>query len=299
MDKFEEMRVVLAIVDAGSFAAAANVLGMSRPAVSRHLASLEERLGVRLLQRTTRRISLTEEGEVFTARCRELLAEVDEAEAEVTSRSGEAAGRLEVNAPVTFGLLHLARLWPQFMERQPKVSLNVTLSDRVVDLVEEGYDLAVRIGRLASSSLISRRITSTRLVLCASPDYLRRHGAPRTPADLAGHPVMLYTLSSMGDVWEFDGPQGREAVRVHAAMRSNSGDNCRAAALAHRGVVFQPSFLVGEDLARGDLVELMPEYRGAELGVYAVYPTRKHVSPKVRVLIEFLVEAFRERPWPE
>ena len=299
MDKFEEMRVVLAIVDAGSFAGAAQALEMSRPAVSRHLASLEERLGVRLLHRTTRRLSLTEEGEVFCARCRELLAEVEEAEAEVTSRSGEAAGRLEVNAPVTFGLLHLARLWPRFMARQPKVLLNVTLSDRVVDLVEEGYDLAVRIGRLASSSLISRRLTSTRLVLCASPGYLRAHGTPERPADLARHAVMLYTLSSMGEVWEFDGPDGRESVRVRPVMRSNSGDNCRAAALEDRGIVLQPSFMVGEDLARGDLVELMPGYRGDELGVFAVYPSRKHVSPKVRVLIDFLVESFRDRPWPE
>lgn len=299
MDRFQQMRVFATVVDAGSFVAAADALAMSKPAVSRHVAELEARLGVRLLHRTTRRLSLTDEGEIFHARCRELLAEIEEAEAEITSRAGQASGLLKVNVPVSFGILHLAPLWPRFMSANPAVSLEVTLADRIVDLVEEGFDLAVRIARLPSSSLISRRLTSTRMILCASPDYLREHGTPAHPAELAKHAVHAYSLLSMGENWEFDGPDGRVSVRVSPRMRTNSGDTCRAAALQHGGIVLQPSFLVGEDLRSGALVEVLPRYRSAELGVYAVYPTRKHVSPKVRLLIDFLARAFRARPWPQ
>jgi DNA-binding transcriptional LysR family regulator len=299
MDKFVEMQTFAAVVDAGSFVKAADMLDMSKAAVSRYVGDLESRLGVRLLHRTTRSLSLTEEGEVFHARCKELLVGIDEAEAEITSRSGEATGTLKVNVPVTFGLLHLAPLWAAFMSLNPNVRLDVTLTDRVVDLVEEGYDLAVRIARLPSSSLVCRKLTSTRMVLCASPAYLREHGTPEHPSDLAHHAVIAYSLLSIGDTWEFAGPNGPVAVEVSPRMHTNSGDTCRAVALQHRGIVLQPSFLVGGDLLSGALVEVMPQYRAIELGVYAIYPTRKHVSPKVRVLIDFLVEAFRMRVWPE
>lgn len=299
MDRLQQMRVFTAVVDAGSFVAAADATGMSRPAVSRHVAELEARLGVRLLHRTTRRLSLTDEGEIFHARCRELLAEVEEAEAEITSRAGQASGLLKVNVPVSFGVLHLAPLWPRFMSANPAVTLDVALSDRIVDLVDEGFDLAVRIARLPSSSLISRRLTSTRMILCASRAYLREHGVPDHPSQLVDHTVLAYSLLAMGENWEFDGPDGHVSVKVSPRMRTNSGDTCRAAALQHAGVVLQPSFLVGEDLRSGALVEVLPGYRSAELGVYAVYPSRKHVSPKVRLLIDFLARAFRARPWPE
>ena len=298
MDRLEAMRVFVAVVDAGSFVAASDALPMSKAAVSRHVAELEAHLGVRLLNRTTRRLSLTPEGEVFHARCKEVLASVDEAEAEITSRSGEATGLLRVNAPFTFGLLHLAPLWMAFMASHPKLTLDVTLSDRVVDLVEEGFDLAVRIARLPDSSLVSRQIASTRLVLCASPGYLRQHGTPRHPAELAQHQVAAYSLFSMGDNWSFTGPQGAVTVKVSPRLRCNNGDTCRLAALRHQGIVLQPSFLVGPDLQAGALVELMPEYRSIELVVYVVYPSRKFVSPKVRLLIDFLVEAFRMQAWP-
>lgn len=299
MDRFEEMRVFAAVVDAGSFVGAAQPLEMSKPTVSRQVADLEARLGVRLLHRTTRKLSLTPEGEVFYARCKELLENVDEAEAEISARSGEARGLLKVNVPVTFGLLHLAPLWPEFMELHPQVTLDVTLADRVVDLVEEGFDMAVRIARLPSSSLISRRIAWTRMVLCASPGYLRRRGAPTHPTELSGHDVMAYSLLSTGETWEFTGPDSEAvSVRVQPRMRTNSGDTCRMAALRHKGIVLQPSFLVGPDLQAGTLVELMPEYRSFELGVYAVYPSRKFVSPKVRLLIDFLADAFRMQAWP-
>jgi DNA-binding transcriptional LysR family regulator len=298
MDRFEEMRVFAAVVDAGSFVGASLALDMSKAAVSRHVAELESRLGVRLLHRTTRKLSLTPEGEVFHVRCRELLGSVDEAEAEITSRSGEGSGVLRVNVPVSFGLLHLAPLWVEFMARHPKVTLDVTLADRVVDLVEEGFDMAVRIARLPSSSLVSRPLTSTRLVLCASPAYLRKRGQPTHPSELVGHDVLAYSLFSMGDQWEFTGSEGVISVKVAPRMRTNSGDTCRVAALRNQGVVLQPTFLVGPDLLAGTLVEVMPAWRSVELGVSAVYPSRKFVSPKVRLMIEFLVNALRMRAWP-
>ena len=297
MDKFQEMRVFAGVVDAGSFVGASDALEMSKPAVSRHVADLESRLGVRLLHRTTRRLSLTDEGEVFYARCKELLGNIEEAEAEITSRSGQASGQLKVSVPVSFGLLHLAPLWADFMARHPKVMLDLTLSDRMVDLVEEGFDLAVRIARLPSSSLISRKLSSSRMVLCASPAYLKANGTPQQPSELAGHKVAAYSLLSMGEVWEFDGPHGHVAVKVDPHMRTNSGDTCRAVALRHQALIIQPSFLVGDDLKSGALVELMPEYHSIEMGIYAMYPTRKHVLPKVRLLIDYLVEAFSGKNW--
>lgn len=293
MDAYKEMRTFVAVVDAGSFVRAANVLGLSTTAVSRLIGELEARLGVRLLQRTTRRLSLTQEGDVFQQRCRDLLADLEQAEGEITASATEAAGHLRVNAPVSFGLTHLAPLWALFMAQHPNVVLDVTLTDRVVDLVDEGYDLAIRIGRLRSSSLVSRQLTSTRLVLCASPDYLREHDTLAHPSDLAEHAVIAYTLLAMGDQWDFDGPDGPVSVRVTPRMRSNSGDTCCAAALGHAGIVLQPSFLVDSHLRSGALVEILTDYRSIELGVHAVYPHRKYLPPKVRVLVEFLAQAWR------
>jgi DNA-binding transcriptional LysR family regulator len=292
MDKFLEMQTFSAVVDAGSFVKAAEVLGLSKAAMSRYVGELETRLGVRLLQRTTRRLSLTEEGQVFYTRCKELLAGVDEAEAEITSRSGAASGLLRINAPVTFGILHLAPLWGQFRTQYPQVSLDVTLADRVVDLVDEGYDVAIRIATLPSSTLISKRLTSTRLILCASPKYLQKNGTPTQPNDLAKHAVISYSYLATRDEWHFEGPQGAVSVKTQPCIHTNSGDTCRAAALANQGIILQPSFLVGDDLKAGTLVEVMPEFHALELGIYAVYPTRKYVSPKVRALIDFLTEIF-------
>lgn len=298
MDKFVEMQAFVAVVDTGSFVRAAETLEVSKAAVSRYVNELESRLGVRLLQRTTRKLSLTEEGAIFHARCLELLAGVGEAEAEITAHSGEAIGQLKVNVPMSFGLLHLAPLWAAFMTLHPKVMLDVTLSDRVVDLVDEGYDLAVRIGRLGSSTLVSRRLSTTRLILCASPAYLAQHGMPGHPSELAAHAVLSYTLLAMGENWTFEGPQGPVTVQVTPRMRANSGETCCAAALQHQGIVLQPSFLVGAHLLAGTLVELLPQYRSLELGIFAVYPSRKHMTPKVRLLIDFLIDAFRMQAWP-
>jgi DNA-binding transcriptional LysR family regulator len=242
---------------------------------------------------------LTDEGQIFYIRCAELLGNIDDAEAEITSRTGEASGPLKVNAPLSFGLTYLAPLWPKFMKLHPKVTLDVTLVDKVVDLVEEGFDLAVRIARLPSSSLISRKLTSTRVILCASPEYLRQRGAPTHPSELSQHDVVSYSLLATGESWEFTGPDGSVSVKVSPRMRTNSGDTCRAAALQHLGIILQPSFMVGTDLAAGTLVEVLPEYRSIELDVFAVYPSRKFLAPKVRLLVDFLVQEFRMRQWPD
>lgn len=297
MNPFLEMRTFCAVADAGSFVRAAEALALSKAAVSRHVGELETRLGVRLLHRTTRRLSLTGEGEIFYARSKELLAGLEEAESELLSRSSAARGMLRINAPVTFGILHLAPLWGAFRERHPQVRLDLTLSDRIVDVVEEGYDVAIRIAALPDSTLVSKRIAGTRIVLCASPRYLEASGVPSHPSELANHAVIAYRYWSTGDEWQFNGPGGRESVRTKPIMHSNSGDTCRAMALDHQGVVLQPTFLVGRDLAEGTLIELMPEFHAQELGIYAIYPTRKHVSPKVRALIEFLVERFTGVRW--
>ncbi|MCT9810775.1 LysR family transcriptional regulator [Acidovorax sp. Be4] len=297
MDVLQAMKTFTAVVEAGSFVGAMEATGLSKPAVSRHVGELEAHLGTRLLQRTTRRLSLTGEGQTYYQRCKEVLQAVQEAEAEVGSSTGLAQGRLRIGAPHTFGAMYLAPLWGQFAAQNPQVTLEIVLSDRVVDLVEEGYDLAVRIARLPDSSLVSRALARTRIVLCASPTYLAEHGTPLHPHDLARHDVVSYSYWSAGDVWSFAGPQGEVAVRTHARIHANNGDTCRAAALAHQGIILQPDFLLHEDLRSGALVELMPEFRAAELGIFAVYPTRKQLPLKVRRLVDFLVQALQAPPW--
>jgi len=299
MDYLQAMKTFTAVVEAGSFVGAMDSTGLSKPAVSRHVNELEAHLGSRLLQRTTRRLSLTSEGQDYYQRCKEILAAVQEAEAVVGSSAVQAQGPLRIGAPQTFGALHLAALWGRFAAQNPQVTLDIVLSDRVVDLVEEGYDLVVRIARLADSSLVSRPLARTRMVLCASPQYLVQRGAPVHPHELSGHDVVSYTYWSSGDVWNFQGPGGEVTVRTQSRIRANNGDTCRAAALAHQGIILQPDFLVYEDLRSGTLVELMPEFKGIELGIFAVYPTRKQLPLKVRRLVNFLVEALRTPSWQE
>ena len=297
MDTLQVMKTFTAVVDAGSFVGAMQSTALSKPAVSRHIAELEQRLGVRLLQRTTRRLSLTDAGLRYYQRCKEVLQAVADAEAEAGSGLGEAQGRLRIGAPQTFGVLQLAPLWGRFALENPQVTLDIVLSDRVLDVLEEGYDMVVRIARMPDSSLVSRTLATSRIVLCASPQYLARRGTPTHPDALAQHDTIAYTYLSTGDAWNFTGPTGNVSVRTQPRIRANSGDTCRAAALAHLGVIFQPDFLVHDDLRSGALVELMPEFRAATLTIYAVYPTRKQLPLKVRRLVDFLVEALRDSPW--
>ena len=298
MDILQAMKTFVAVVEAGSFVGALDMVALSKPAISRHIADLEQRLGVRLLQRTTRRLSLTDEGQLYYQRCKEVLQAVDEAEAEASSATGQVRGRLRVGAPQTFGTLYLAALWGRFAAENPQVTLDIVLSDSIVDLVEEGYDLVVRIAHLSDSGLVSRVLAQTRMMLCASPQYLAERGTPQHPAELAQHDVVAYSNWSSGDVWRFvHAQEGEVSVHTRPRIRTNSGDTCRAAALAHQGVILQPDFLVQQDVLRGDLVELMPAFNAGALSIHAVYPTRKQLPLKVRRLVDFLVQALRDPPW--
>ncbi len=297
MDRFLELNTFVSVVQAGSFVRASEASGLTKAATSRYVADLEARLGVRLLNRTTRRLSLTSEGQIFFERAKEILSLLEEAEGEITRRNGQASGVLRINAPVTFGLLHLAPIWGAFRTLYPHLQIELNLSDRVIDLVEEGVDVAIRIAELQNSTLISRRLTTTRMVLCASPDYLLKHTAPSRPSDLQHHDVIAYSYFAGKDEWSFAGPQGLETVKTNPNFRTNSGDTCKALALASQGIILQPSFLVYEELKQKKLIEIMPEYRSIELGVYALYPSKKHIAAKVVVLIDFLIKHFKNAPF--
>ena len=301
MDALRQIEAFVAVVRAGSYVKAAERQDSSKAALSRQVLELETRLGTRLLNRTTRRLSLTETGAAYFERCVQLLDDLREADAEAGATTATARGRLRINAPLTFGNLHLAPLWGEFLKLHPAVELDITLTDRVVDLVEEGFDLAVRIvpaGRLASNSLVARRIATDRILLCASPGYLRSAPALAHPSNLAAHAVMADAWWSGGDRWQFTGPDGATAdVNVRPRLRTNSGDTCRAAALADQGVIYQPAFLVGPDVRAGRLVELLPGWRGPSLDIHAIYPSRTHLSGKVRAMVDFLAAAFDQPGW--
>lgn len=299
MDRALEMQVFCMVVDRGSFVAAAEPLGISKAGVSRHISMLEQRLGARLLHRTTRRLAVTEEGRLFYQHARDVLNRIDEAESSVSRNVREPVGTLRINAPFSFGILQLAARWSRFLEQYPKIELDVSLNDRVVDLVEEGFDIAVRIANLGDSTLIGRRIASTRMRLCAAPSYLRNAPLLDEPADLLAHRIIAYTHFMSGNEWRYTGPDGEGAVSTRPIVRSNNGDTCRAIALAGQGILLHPSFIIGDDIRRGDLVEVLPAYRFVELGVYIIYPTRKYVPPKVQAMINFLVEEFASAAWDE
>jgi len=288
-----QMAVFASIVDSGSFVAAADALRMSKAAVSRHMNALETRLGVRLMHRTTRRLSLTEEGQIFYQHTKNILNAIEEAESILSHHAHEVSGRLRLNVPLSFGTQHLAPLWADFMRQYPQVTLEIVLNDRVVDLIDEGYDLAVRISTLPSSSLICRRLSGTRMMLCAAPAYLAQHGAPAQLQDLAQHTIMAYTLWNNQEEWHCQGPDGPERVRVQPHLLSNNGDTCRTIALQGGGILLQPSFMLGEDVRAGRLVELLPQYRFNDLGIYVVYPSRRQLPRKVRAMIDYLSQTLQ------
>lgn len=293
MDRFRELEMFVAVVDAGSFVGASKRLRTSKAAVSRVVRQLELRLGARLLNRTTRTLSLTEVGRAYHQRGARLLADLEEAEGSAQRSAVRAVGTLRVSAPLSFGVLALAKLWPRFLTAHPQVELDVTLSDSVVNLVEDGFDLAVRLAKLVDSTLVSRKLAGLKMVLCASPAYLRRRGRPKHLAELATHQTVAYAYWSTGDTWHLETPQGPQRVTVRPRMHVNNGETCVEAALAHQGIIFQPSFLVEPHLERGALVEVLPDCRGGDFAAYAVYPSRQQLSGKVRALVDFLARAFK------
>jgi len=295
LETFSGLGTFVAVVDAGGFSAAAR-LGRSKSAVSKQVSRLEDRLGARLLNRTTRRLALTEVGRAFYERGVRILAEVEEAERAVADLHAEPRGTLRINAPMSFGIGHVAPALPAFLARHPELSVDLVLNDRLVDVIDEGFDLAIRITRLRDSSLIARRLAGFRRVVCAAPAYWKRRGRPAHPEDLAGHDCLIYTYLANPGEWPFDGPDGRLTLQVTGRLFANNGDALRQAALEGLGVMMIPAFIVGDDLAAGRLEAVLEDWEEHDLGIWAVYPHSRHLSAKVRAFVDFLAERFRDVP---
>ena len=298
MDKFLHMQVFVGIVEAGSISGAADRLGLPKSAVSRRLTELEARLGVSLLQRTTRRQNLTDSGRAFYERCVAILADLDEAESAVSQSHGALKGKLKLALPLSFGLLHLAPLIQEFMTLHPDVRFELDFNDRQIDLMQEGFDLAIRIATLADSSLIARRLAPIHHVLSASPDYLARQNTPRVAADLAHHECLAYSNVRDPGLWTYHGPDGKPgSVRVPVRLASSSGEFNMRAAIAGEGLLLLPSFYSHEALRNGQLVRVLADHTWLELSAYVVYPPTRYLSSRVRVLIDFLVERLAGEPY--
>ncbi|PTL82399.1 LysR family transcriptional regulator [Vitiosangium sp. GDMCC 1.1324] len=297
MDRFQSMAVFVRVVASGSLSKAGRELGMSPAGVSHHIRALEDWLGSRLLERTTRRLGLTEVGAGFHARCVRILEEVEEARSAAAALQVTPRGRLRVNAPITFGIRHLSPAISDYLVAYPEMAIDITLNDRKVDLIEEGFDVAIRIGTLADSSLVARRLAPSRSVLCAAPSYVKRFGAPSAPADLVHHQCLEYTYRATPGEWRFIGPGGdEESVSVSGRLTASNGELLRVAALRGLGITLAPTFIVGEDLAARRLVPLLPGHVPAEAAIYAVYPQGRHLSAKVRSFVDFLAERFGTPP---
>ena len=297
MDRFQSLLAFAKVVEAGSFARAADRLDLSVSAVSRQVSELEAHLGVRLLNRTTRRLSMTEGGQAFYERCVQLLADLDEAEQAVTASAVVPRGTLRLTASISFGVGYLAPAIAEFQQQHPQLRFDIELSDRAVDLVDEGLDLAIRIGDIGCHALIGRRIGVAQMICCASPSYLARHPAPRTPADLAGHSCLTYEYSSDGNIWRFTDAERRvHEVKVTGHAHANNGAMLAALAAAGVGVNLEPDFIVADDVRAGRLVPLLPGYTAPTIDINAAYPSRRHLSAKVRTFIDFLVLRFARNP---
>lgn len=299
-DVVHGMLVFTKVVQAGSLSAAARELGVSTAVVSRTLAALEARLGVRLVNRTTRSLHLTDEGASYYETSQRILAEIDEADAAVTSRRIEPQGVLKVALPASFGHQHIAPLIPRFAELYPRIELALSLSDRSINLIEEGFDLAVRIAELKDSSLAARKLAPNRRVVCASPAYLRAHGEPKTPQDLTRHNCLVAAWEQgFAMTWEYKNPVNkRGSVRVSGRYACDNWEVLREWAIAGLGVALKSTWDVRRQLEDGSLVPLLPGYDfGTDVGIYAVYPHRRHLPAKTRVFIDFLAESFGPEPY--
>ena len=300
LDRLTSLEVFAKVASTGSFSAAGRAMGLSQTMVTKHIAALETRLGIKLFHRTTRRLSITEPGRNYLEASARVLADLDAADSAVAADRFEPRGMLRLNAPVSFGARQIAPLLPEFACRHPHVTVELGLNDRLVDLAEEGWDLVIRIGNLANSSLIARRIAPCRTVLCAAPSYLATRGTPRSVADLKEHNCLGYTLSQVNGAerWMF-GTRGDVVVPVSGNLRANNGDALRAAAIAGQGLIYQPSFVVADDLKAATLIRIELDHATVEVGgIYGVYLPEPHPAAKVRAFIDFLVERFTpEPPW--
>ena len=288
MNQLEDMRILLEVVERGSYSAAATRLGLSKQLLSRRVMTLEERLGARLLLRTTRRLTPTELGRDFAERARRILADVNEAELAVSGIDQVPRGRLRLCAPMSFGTLHLSLLLVGFLKLHSEIQIDLDLNDRRVDIVGEGYDAAIRIGQLADSTLIARKIVSLRLAMCASPDYLERRGTPRDPSDLKEHACLSYGHGPTTS-WTLTVDRKVKDIAVNTIYRANNGEVLRDAAIAGLGVALLPTFLVGPALKSGALIEVMHKYVTSDAGAYLVHPAHRQRSLAIAALTDYLL----------
>lgn len=298
MDRLATMEAFVRVAETKSFSEAARRLRSSKSLISRQVADLEAHLGVRLFHRTTRSLTLTEEGRAYHTQVTRILAEIEEADLAVSQTRTAPRGRLKVSAPMSFGILHLAPAVPIFMARYPEVELDLNLNDRYVDLVDEGLDLSIRVGRLGESSLVARKLADLRMILCASLAYLDQFGTPETPDDLKDHRCLCYSTNTLVPEWRLQHLDRTPwSLPIKAHLHANNGDVLRVAALAGSGIAFLPNFIVGADLQASSLISLLRGYVPEDAGIYAVYPHSRHLSPKVRAFIDFLIEHFGPRPY--
>lgn len=297
MDPLDGIAAFVSVIDAGSFSAAARRLKLSKSAVSAHLRRLEQRLGVRLLHRTTRRLAVTEAGAAYYRHCARILAEAEAAEQAASALQREPRGTLRISAPDSFGWMHVAPAIPDFLARYPELALDIALSPKPVNLVDEGIDLAIRIGVIEDPSLVVRRLAPSRFVLCAAPAYLDRAGVPREPRDLASHQCLCVSLVSWGNAWRLIGAKGEERVAVSGVLRSNNAEMLRCAALDGLGIALLPSWSVGDELASGRLKRVLPDWEPPASSIYAVYPGNRLLTAKVRAFVGHLVRRFGPVPY--
>jgi DNA-binding transcriptional LysR family regulator len=295
MDRMTSMATFVKVVENGGFSAAARALSISPSVASAHVQALEDRLGVRLLNRSTRKISLTEVGQAYYERCLQILAEADDADQIAQALQSTPRGTLRLNTSVAIPPF-LAPVITEFTALYPEVAIDLTMTDRMIDLVEDGFDLAVRNMSVPDSSLVTRRVASYRFVVCGSPDYFARHGTPATPADLVNHNCLVYSRSAWGQDWRFNGPDGELSIPVKGNLQANSDNALRLAAVHGQGLAMAPSFLVIDEIKSGRLVPILTEFLQAEYAINAIYPHRHHLSAKVRSFIDLLAKHFREDP---
>jgi DNA-binding transcriptional LysR family regulator len=298
MDRLDSIRAFVQVVDHGGFAAAARQMGLSRSVVNKAVIGLENELGAQLLRRSTRKVTPTDTGLAFYDRSVQLLGDFDETIASVRDLHGRPRGALRVNAPMSFGTLHLSAVAATFMKDYPEIHLELVLNDRFVDPIEEGFDVTLRIGAgNPTTSLIASPIVPIRRVLCASPEYLDAVGEPATPTDLRSHRCLHYGYHASGSQWRLRGPDGEQSYAINCVMWSNNGEVLRDAAIDDQGIVLLPTFIVGEALQAGQLRTLLVEHEPADLQLCALYPRHRHLSVKVRLFVELLLDRFSQRPY--
>lgn len=296
MDKFESMRAFTQVVVAGGFAAAARDMGLSRSAVNKLVIGLENELGVQLLHRSTRVVTPTETGLAFYERCVEILASLEEAERAITQLHEEPRGRLRVNAPMSFGTMHLAPALADFLVQYPDLQVQLTLNDRFIDPIEEGFDVTLRIAKpQEAASLIVHPLVPAQRILCASPIYLTAHGTPTHPNELRHHSCLHYGQLAIEDQWTLVGADGEHTIAVKGVLCSNNGEVLRDAAVQGLGITLLPKFIVGQELQRGRLQIVLPDYHPSELSISVIYPVNRHLSTKIRLLVDFLQERFGDQ----